>query len=227
MSHCRVLETALAALAKLLVATFIITLSGAMMPGPLLTVAISETVRRGRWQAMLLLVGHALIELALIVAFILGIRDLIKTNAVIQTIGLFGGGFLLWMGYSILRGVVRKEISLDLHDHGGKLRFGAVGQGVVVSVSNPYWTLWWVTIGAKLIADALAVGTAGLVVFYFAHELSDFTWYGVVTFAVAGGRRFISDSVYRGMLGACGAFLVVLAVSYLVPSVSFLGGLLR
>lgn len=215
------------ALAQLLVATFVITFSGAMMPGPLLTVAISETVRRGRLQAMLLMVGHALIELVPIAAFVLGINVLLARPAVIQTIGLVGGGFLLWMGYSIVRAVLRKEVALDLHDQGGALRFGAIGQGIVVSLSNPYWTLWWMTIGAKLIADALALGTVGLVVFYLAHELSDFVWYGAVTTAVAGGRRFISDRVYRGLLGVCGVFLIALAISYVVPSLRYFADMAR
>lgn len=211
----------MAPLAKIFIATFIIGFTGAMMPGPLLTVAVSETVRRGKLQAMLLIVGHALIELALIVAFVLGISALLARQTVIQTIGLLGGAFLLWMSYSILRGVIRKDVSLDLRDTGGPLPFGAVGQGIVVSLSNPYWTLWWATIGAKLIADALAVGTVGLIAFYVAHELSDFTWYGAVALAVAGGRRFISDAVYRTILGVCGAFLLFLALSYLIPSVRF------
>lgn len=215
------------ALVEIFAATFIISFSGAMMPGPLLTVAISETVRRGRGQAMLLMVGHALLELVPLVAFVFGINAVLAKPAVINTIGLLGGGFLLWIGYTILRGVLRKEISLDLEDHGAPLRYGAVFQGIVVSLSNPYFTLWWMTIGAKLIADALAAGVAGLAVFYVAHELSDVVWYGAVTSAVSGGRRFISDVVYRGILGVCGAFLVVLSVSYLIGSAKFFGGVLK
>ncbi len=209
------------ALAKLLAGTFLITLSGAMMPGPLLTVAITETVRRGRAHALLLLVGHALVELVPVTAFVLGIHALLARPEVIQSIGLLGGAFLLWMGFSILRAVVLKHVSLDLHDTGAALRYGAVVQGAVVSLSNPYFTLWWVTIGAALIADALKLGIIGLVVFYVAHELSDLAWYALVTSAVAGGRRFISDGIYRGVLGACGAFLVLLALTYLVPSARF------
>ncbi len=212
------------ALARIFVATFLISFSGAMMPGPLLTV-VSETVRRGRGHAMLLIAGHALIELVPIAAFVFGITTVLAKPAVINTIGLLGGAFLVWMSYSILRGVLRHEISLDLHDHGGPLRYGAVAQGVVVSLSNPYFTLWWMTIGAKLIADALAAGAVGLIVFYVAHELSDIVWYAAVTSAVAGGRRFISNKVYRGILAVCGAFLFVLAISYLVTSTAFFAGI--
>jgi threonine/homoserine/homoserine lactone efflux protein len=46
---------------------FVIALTGAMAPGPLLTVTIAHTVRRGGWSAMLLLVGHALLEAVLLV----------------------------------------------------------------------------------------------------------------------------------------------------------------
>jgi len=208
-------------LAKLLVSTFIITLSGAMMPGPLLTVSISETVRRGRRHALLLIAGHALAELVPVAAFVLGISALLSQDRVIRIIGLAGGAFLLFMGFSILRAVLLKHISLDLEDTGVALRYGAVAQGALVSFANPYFTLWWMTIGAALIADALKLGVAGLIVFYVAHELSDLAWYAAVTSVVSGGRRFISDKVYRGVLGICGAFLVFLALSYLVPSARF------
>lgn len=198
-----------------------------MMPGPLLTVTISETVRRGRKDAMLLIVGHALVELIPVAAFVLGINVVLAQPAVIQTIGILGGGFLLWIAYSILSGVARKEVSLDLADHGDRLAYGAVTQGVVVSVSNPYFVLWWMTIGAKLIADALAAGVAGLIVFYVAHELSDFVWYGAVTSAVAGGKRFIGNRVYRAILGVCGVFLVLLAAGYILSSIGFFLRLVR
>ena len=46
----------------LLTTFFIISLTGALAPGPLTTVAIVEGSRRGKWAGARIAVGHALVE---------------------------------------------------------------------------------------------------------------------------------------------------------------------
>ena len=46
--------------------SFMIALSGALMPGPLLTVTISEATRRGTVAGPLMILGHGILELALV-----------------------------------------------------------------------------------------------------------------------------------------------------------------
>jgi threonine/homoserine/homoserine lactone efflux protein len=87
--------------------------------------------------------------------------------------------------------------------------------GVLVSLSNPYWTLWWATVGLGYIVLSLKQGTAGLVSFFSGHILSDLAWYSLVAGAVAGGRRFLTPAVYRGILVCCGAFLIFLGGSFI------------
>ncbi|MBN1636251.1 MAG: LysE family transporter, partial [Deltaproteobacteria bacterium] len=53
--------------------SFVIALSGAMVPGPLLTVTISESARRGAMTGPLLIVGHGILELLLLIAIMMGL----------------------------------------------------------------------------------------------------------------------------------------------------------
>jgi threonine/homoserine/homoserine lactone efflux protein len=94
-------------------------------------------------------------------------------------------------------------------------RMHPVLAGVLVSLSNPYWTLWWATVGLGYIVLSLKQGTAGLVSFFGGHILSDLAWYSLVAGAVAGGRRFLTPAVYRGILVCCGAFLIFLGGSFI------------
>ena len=55
--------------------SFLIALSGALMPGPLFTLSVRETLRRGFWVGPLVATGHALIELVLVIALALGLSQ--------------------------------------------------------------------------------------------------------------------------------------------------------
>ena len=87
---------------------------------------------------------------------------------------------------------------------------GPVVHGAAVSLANPYWLLWWVTIGAALVAKGLALGPAGVVAFFIGHELADLAWYAAVIFAVSSGRHLLSPKVYRVVMACLAAFLLVL-----------------
>ena len=197
---------------------FVIALTGAMAPGPLLTVTITETVGRGRLSAMMLLVGHAILEAVLLVGFAFGLQEFLGRETVTTVLAVVGGAFLLWMGGRLLFDAVAGRLSLDLHAEEQPSRFGPVATGAAVSLSNPYWTIWWVTIGVKLASDGLALGPLGVTAFFVGHELADFAWYGLVVLAVHSGRRFLTDRVYRRVIGACAAFLVYLGATFVASA---------
>ena len=237
--------------------SFLISLSGALMPGPLFTLSVRETLRRGFWVGPLLATGHALIELALVIALALGLSEFLGEGKGTAVIALLGGIFLVWMGYEMLRTAPRQELRLApqpvpvpipaedpswsahvsyrqrlLAAMRGSDAPGATGHirslsavlvpaGVLVSVANPYWIIWWATVGMAYIDKALAHGTAGVGSFFAAHILSDFAWLSLVAFALVTGRRLMSTPVYRGILMACGMFLVGLGGWFIYSGVSF------
>jgi threonine/homoserine/homoserine lactone efflux protein len=216
---------------------FLVGFSGAMMPGPLLTVTIGESARRGFIAGPLIVVGHAVLELALILALAGGLSFLLTGGGVARVIAVFGGAFLAYMGWGMYRDARTGRVSLpvkqgvaeeapDGEKAAGSGEFTAktmpvrrglhpVVSGILVSLANPYWILWWATIGLGFITLSLQSGFAGLASFFTGHILADLTWYSLVAAAIAGGRRFISDSIYRGILVACGVFLVGLGVYFL------------
>ena len=199
---------------QLAVAAFLIGLSGAMAPGPYLTLTITRTLRQGRLSAMLMLVGHALLEALLLIGFAFGLQTVLRQPTVAGVLALAGGAVLLYLGGSLLVGAVRGTISADFEAAEDTSKLGPVAQGALVSLANPYWTLWWATIGVKLAADGLAMGPIGIVAFFVGHELADIAWYGVVVFTVASGRHLLSNRLYRGILGACAVFLLYLGVRF-------------
>lgn len=199
--------------------------SGALMPGPLLTVVISGSARRGFWEGPALVLGHAVAEFLIVAALAAGLSRLLKRSLVAGLIGLLGGAFLLWMGLDIARSAWWGTVSLERATGAeAGLQLGPIITGIVVSISNPYWVLWWATVGASYVALSLGRGPLGLGSFYLGHILSDLSWYSLVALLIARGKTLLSQSVYRLILLVCGLFLIALSIYFVYSGINFLRG---
>ncbi len=204
--------------------SFLVGFSGAISPGPLLAYNIKETVRIGFIAGPLVVAGHSLLELVTVAALAFGLAQVLDSDPVVAAIGLLGGGFLLWMSWGLLRNPSKNAPFLP--GRGAPLSsvsLKPVIGGVLVSLSNPFWALWWLTVGAALITRSLEAGLVGLASFYLGHILSDLAWYGFVSGAVTSGKRFLSQNVYRGIILVCGSFLGLLGVYFVVTGIRLLG----
>ena len=186
--------------------SFVIALSGALMPGPVLTVTVSESTRRGAIVGPLMIFGHGILELLLVVALMAGLAPFFTRNDVFIGISLTGGVILLWMAYSMFRGL--PDLKLATEATTGKQR-NLILTGILLSIANPYWTIWWATIGIGYIVYSIKFGILGITAFFLGHILADLAWYSLISYTIAKGRRFFSDTFYRRLVGCCAAFLCV------------------
>lgn len=193
----------------LFITAFLVGLSGAMMPGPLLTVTIAESARRGFKAGPLIVLGHAILELALIIALLAGLSFYLKKPLVTNIISIVGGAFLLFIGLNMIRDVLAGRATLEGSGNDVKgVNMHPVMAGILVSVSNPFWIVWWATIGLTYLTMALKSGVMGITSFFSGHIMADLLWYSLVAAAIAGGRRFIKLQVYQGIIMLCGLFLI-------------------
>lgn len=190
----------------LFVTSFIVALSGAIMPGPLLTVTITESSRRGMMTGPLLIAGHAILELALVVALLMGLAPLLKMEPVFIVIALAGSAVLLWMGVGMLKSLPAVTLDTNGSSVGGK---NLILSGILMSLVNPYWSIWWATIGLGYILHSMDAGVMGVVAFFSGHILGDLFWYAAVSAAIWKGRRLLSNRGYRILIGTCAVFLIV------------------
>ena len=200
--------------------SFITALSGALMPGPLLTVTIAQTARKGFFASVLLVLGHSLLELILVVGLAFGLGHFLKIRPVIGTVTVLGGAMLLWMGWGMIRDARRGALDIHTSADGGSHAYTGVLRnpviaGMVVSISNPYWVIWWATIGLTFFAALSQNALTTIGAFYFGHISGDIIWYLAVGAAVSTGRRIINPAVYRAVVQVCGVFLLFLGCSFL------------
>jgi threonine/homoserine/homoserine lactone efflux protein len=211
------------AVPALFVSAFIIALSGALMPGPLLTVTIAEAVAKGFRAGPLVVAGHAIVELLLVTGVAFGLGGLLVRNTVIGVIGLIGGLVLVLMGIIMARDSrpAAEKAVRELRAESGERAQPACAGGLrcvflggVVSVSNPYWTIWWVTVGLALLTKALKIGLAAVGAFYLGHILADLLWYSGVAFVISRKFPWLGEKAYRGLLLVCAGLLVVLGIYF-------------
>ncbi len=197
------------------VTSFMIALSGALMPGPLLTVTIADASKKGFRVGPLIVLGHGILELALVFLILAGLGPWIRRPEIAGIFGIAGGVVLWWFGFTMIRDSQRVRPSAEYQktndSHSGK----PVLIGILVSLANPYWSLWWATIGMGYLAAAWKYGPAGVLVFFSGHILADLLWYSTISFAVSRGRSWISTPFYQRMILLCGLFLMVFGIWFL------------
>ncbi|OGP83788.1 MAG: hypothetical protein A2Z08_02735 [Deltaproteobacteria bacterium RBG_16_54_11] len=198
-------------LLEIFVTSFGVGLSGALMPGPVLTVTIAEATRRGFWAGPLIVLGHGIIEFSLFIALVLGLGSLLKHNLVFGIVGIGGAMVLIWMGVGMMRGLKEATLKLELKE-GERSR--PVLAGLLTSVSNPYFIIWWATIGLWYIALSQRQGIMGLGSFYTGHIMADCVWYFSVAAAITVGKKIMNDRTYRWLIGICGVFLMALGLYF-------------
>lgn len=204
------------ALVPIFFSSFVIALSGALMPGPLLTITVSESTRRGAAAGPLMILGHGILELVLILILLSGLAPFLQRDEVFVAIALAGGVILLWMALSMFRSL--PGLGLDIAAAAGR-RQNLILAGILFSLANPYWLIWWASVGLGYIIFSAQHGVPGIIAFFTGHILADLAWYTLISFGVARGRRYCSDRAYRGLIGGCAVFLLLFSGYFLASGI--------
>jgi threonine/homoserine/homoserine lactone efflux protein len=205
--------------------SFALALSGVLLPGPLLTVTISESARRGFKAGPLLITGHGILEFSLVLAIILGLGPYLKRPVFMGIVALLGGAILMWLGANMVRTASRLSLKAEKPGNNFRRAPHPVLIGVLASVSNPYWTLWWATVGLGYLVAAMKFGISGAIVFFLGHITADFAWYSTVSLGVSRGKALLKDRSYQNLIRVCGVFLLGFGVWFLFCAKGYLDGL--
>ena len=163
----------------------------------------------------LVIAGHAVLESVLVILLLAGFASLLQNQLTIKIIGTIGGIVLTYLGgrliYDLLKGKVENVFlnkqtgpAADTREYPRKLPHAFIG-GILVSMSNPYWWIWWASIGLAFMVqyDISFRNPTGLISFMAGHEAGDLAVYWLISAIVALGRRKINDKAYRIVLFFC------------------------
>ncbi len=199
---------------------FVTGFSGAVMPGTMLVLTIGQVSVHGFWAAPAIVLGHALLELVVVLALIAGLRHVLANPRVRGGVGIVGGVALIYMGFDMLRGAMGVQIELTRSAEALPLGY-LVLQGAAVCIVNPYFTAWWATIGVGQMAHLQPRNAREYLAFYLAHEASDLVWYSFVGIVVVLGAKVLN---LAALVIVCGALVAVLGGWFIYTGIQCLRG---
>jgi len=208
--------------------SFLIALTGALSPGPVLTFTIYKSLqgKKGYMAGFLISLGHASLELGLLTLILLGAYAIFQNIIILTIIGIIGGILLIIFGIMTMKSVYKKEYDIDFSIKDENIK-GFQGNsflgGIITSLSNPFWIGWWVTIGLSWLAHFNLLNfnnPLGLILFYLGHELGDLIWFGPISIFIYLGGRSLNPKVYKYVLIMCGLFMMMIG-SYLLLNTIF------
>jgi len=193
----------------------VITASGALAPGLLFFAAISHGTRSGAKGGLLFSIGHTLVEFPLVVLLALGLLTAANQQGIKLFTGIIGGLALLAFGILQIHGTLRsrpdKPSSVGIYSRSPLLL------GLIFTGLNPYFIVWWLTIGGKIIEDALIFGSfAGVLLMYVSHVWMDYAWLTGVAYLARVGTNVLGSKAYRTAMALFGVVLIYFGLTFLL-----------
>jgi threonine/homoserine/homoserine lactone efflux protein len=185
-----------------LLSTVAISLSGVMAPGPI-TAATLAAGARSRHAGALIALGHAVVEMPLISLLVVGVGRFLESAAARAGIGLAGGVVLLLMGVQLLLSLRSSNADAEAPVQRHPLLIG-----IVLTAANPYFLVWWATVGLALATRAMEFGVLTLGLFAVAHWLCDLGWLEVLSFAGFKGSEVFGKNSRKFVSALCAAMLL-------------------
>jgi threonine/homoserine/homoserine lactone efflux protein len=188
---------------------FVIGLTGALAPGPTLVATINASIA-GDWTTGLKVsLGHVIVELFLVILILLGLATVALPYT--SAISGIGGIALIAFGALTLAGSRKATMKTSSPQRVANPYMA----GLVTSAANPYFWIWWLSIGSAMVIAGLQGGLVLVGALMIGHWSADIIWLTLVSTGVSTGRTLVSDTTYQKIIALCGIFLILFGAYYL------------
>jgi threonine/homoserine/homoserine lactone efflux protein len=196
------------------VTIIVITASGALAPGPLFFATVSHGTKHGAKTGLIFSVAHTIVEFSLIMLFALGLLTIASEPVVKIVIGVMGGIVLIAFGaVQIRKSIISNPEDLKKPKSSYRHLFFI---GIAFTGLNPYFILWWLTVGAQLIIMALQFAALlGVLFMFICHVWMDYVWLTGVAYLSKKGTNVMGLKWYKPLMIIFGAILIYFGVSFI------------
>ena len=204
-------------LINFVVTVVLVTASGALAPGPLFFGLLMHGSKEGARAGFSCAVGHTIVEFPLVLALALGLLAAATQPAIKQVIGLVGGVGLIGFGILQIYDTIRNKPEFGEIPKKRRMPASSLVLGLALTGLNPYFILWWLTIGSILIVQALAFAAiVGVLVMYVSHVWMDYVYLTTIAHLGKKGKAIVGSRYYRFVLVAFGLVLIYYGSTFIL-----------
>ena len=188
---------------EVLLASFLVGLTGAVSPGPMSASILGMSHRRPLLSTAGLVAGHGIVEAFIIIGIIFGLSSLPYQTGIA----------LLGCVTIVILGVLQFMAEPAMQEARAESAGAPFVTGIILTLSNPYWWIWWLTFGAGFLALQPAYAA-----FFVGHISADLVWFGILAITASRGAKLLGEKyrwVVKGSGIAMAAFGILFAVSIL------------
>jgi len=192
------------------VLVIVISASGVMAPGPLFAANIAHGLRGGAKSGIKMAIGHTIVELPLVILLGIGVFSLELFPEFRTIISIFGAITLFVFAAMQIKTIFRNKESTT------NLKQGPLVSGILLSALNPFFIIWWLTIGFKLISDAMLIWAfSGILILFILHIWMDFAWLGAISYLASKSSKILSNKNYKIIMIGLSVMLVYFGITFL------------
>lgn len=194
----------------------LLSTSGALAPGPLFFVTITHGTKTGAKSGLMFSIAHSIIEFTIVMLLAIGLLSVANQPAVKLMVGGAGGIALIVFGSLQIRSSLHETNETTSTK---KTTKHLLLLGLALTGLNPYFIIWWLTIGANLILLSLEfAGLWGVLFMYICHVWVDYAWLTLVAGFAKKGAKILRKKWYRALIAIFGAILIYFGLSFLIDA---------
>jgi threonine/homoserine/homoserine lactone efflux protein len=200
-----------------LISGVVFGLSSGLIPGPLLTLVITETLKHGIREGIKISIVPLLSDLPIVLVTILILTRLSDIRPALGIISILGTIFLFYLAIESLsfRG---SEIDAEAKPQ-------SVKKGVITNLLNPNPYIFWLSIGAPTVVKAMDIGLLSASLFIFSFYFSLVGSKIIVAFVTGRSRHFLKSGNFIYTIRALGLVLLIFAALFLKNALGYFGWL--
>ena len=202
------------------VTVIILTASGALAPGPLFFATVTHGTKHGAKSGLIFSIAHTVVEFLLIMLLALGLLTVASEPMVKMVIGLIGGIVLIAFGAIQIRSSIISNPE-DLKKPKASYRHLFI-LGLAFTGLNPYFILWWLTVGAQLIIISLEFAALiGVLFMFICHVWMDYVWLTGTAYFAKKGTNIMGLKWYKPLLIVFGVILIYFGITFIISVTGF------
>ncbi len=185
------------------------------MPGLMFGVTLAKAVK-SPLAGVFMSLGHAVVEVPVILLMYFGFGRFFQASLVQFVLSLVGGGMIVWLGVTMFR--ARTGLVNGARD----LPHNAFTAGILTSGLNPFFLLWWATVGSMLIMKFLDFGLTGLALLTVVHWLCDLIWLSFISITVYKTHSLWGRKFQKRLFTGCSLLLAGFGIWYMIQGIQLM-----